>query len=525
MVHAQVVRPARSGGSSALKALRNPLYYTSYALLANTAGTSALGVAYWAVAAHFYNQQVVGRSAALISALILVTTFAQLNLATALPRFIPKAGRLAGKFITCSYGASSSAALIGGLLFVTILPRLSSHWQFLEDSLPLAVAFVMAAVLWEVFTLQDIALLSLRRPVLVPIENLAYGLLKLMMLVGVVSLLPSLGIFLSWVIPLAVTVPAVNWLIFRRYLKERYPAAPQGDLRAREVVRFASVDYIGSVLSQAYGSLLPLLVLSTLGAAANSNFYIAWTIASGLGLVASNFGTSLLVEGANAPHRLAGLTRGVLVRCMLITSVGAVLLTLAARPVLGIYGSKYALPGASLLALLAVGTIPSCIVVIAISLDRIAGRVGRGTLTRLVLTVLVLSGSWLLVRKEGVDGVALAWGGANLLVALVRFPTILSAARRRRGTVSRPIPARRPLAVRRPPVPESSPRPGSHRRGTTGRHRSGALQAERVAHVSRSVASRASYASTHSSALDPTGQTARALELLMSLGKEAGSPP
>jgi O-antigen/teichoic acid export membrane protein len=507
-----------------LKALRNPLYYTSYALLANTAGTSALGVAYWAVAAHFYSQQVVGRSAALISALILVTTFAQLNLATALPRFIPKAGRLAGKFIASSYGASSGAALVGGLLFVTVLPHLSSHWRFLQDSLALAVVFVIAGILWEVFTLQDIALLSLRRPVLVPVENLAYGLLKLLMLVGVVSLLPSAGIFLSWVVPLAVTVPAVNWLIFRRFLKERYPAAPAGELRAREVVRFASVDYVGSVLSQAYGNLLPLLVLSTLGAAANSNFYIAWTIAAGLGLVASNFGTSLLVEGAAAPHRLADLTRGVLVRCMVITTVGAALLGLGARYILAIYGAKYALHGASLLALLAVGTIPSCIVVIAVSLDRIAGRVGRGTLTRLVLTVLVLSGSWLLVGKVGVNGVAFAWGGANLVVALVRFPTILSAARRRRAAAPGPVLVRRPSAVRRPPVPESSPRPGSHRRGSAGRHRSGVLQAERSPHVRRSAASRAPYVSAHSGALDPDGQTARALELLMSLSKEAGSP-
>ena len=155
---------------------------------------------------------------------------------------------------------------------------------------------------------------------------------------------------------------------------------------------------------------MPLLVLSTLGAAANSNFYIAWTIAAGLGLVASNFGTSLLVEGAAAPHRLADLTRGVLVRCMVITTVGAVLLGLGARYILAIYGAKYAVHGATLLALLAVGTIPSCIVVIAVSLDRIAGRVGRGTLTRLVLTVLVLGGSWLLVGKVGVNGVAFAWG-------------------------------------------------------------------------------------------------------------------
>jgi O-antigen/teichoic acid export membrane protein len=527
MVHAQMARPVRNRGGSVFAVLRNPLYHTSYALLVNTVATTAVGMVYWAVAAHFYDQQVVGRSAALVSALLLVSTFAQLNLTTALPRFLPKAGRSAGKFIAYSYGASSCAALIGGLIFVTVLPRLSSQWQFVSDSLPLAIAFVAGAVVWEIFTLQDIVLLSLRRRVLVPIENFVYGISKLLMLVGIVLLLPSTGIFFSWVTPLAVTVPAVNWLIFRRYLKERDPVVP-GGLRAREVVRFASVDYIGSVLGQAYGSLLPLLVLSTLGAAANSSFYIAWSIASGLGLVASNFGTSLLVEGSAAPHRLAELTRGVLVRCIIIMSIGAALLGLAARPILDIYGSKYALHASSLLGLLAVGTIPSCIAIVAMSLDRIAGRVGRATLTRLVLTVLVLGGSWLLAKKDGIDGVAFAWAGANLVVALARFPTIVGAIRRRPGPTPIPIPTRRPLAVPPPSAAEPSQLPGLHRRPAAGRHRAGARRvdrAERAGHLPHPLAAPAACVPIPPKPLDSTGQTMQALELLLSLSKEIDFPP
>jgi O-antigen/teichoic acid export membrane protein len=471
----------------AFAALRDPLYRSSYALLANSAGTTVVGVAYWAVAAHFYSQQVLGRSAALVSALMLVSIFAQLNLGNALPRFIPHAGQSAAKFIASCYGASSTAALIGGLAFVAILPRLSSQWHFLRDSIPLTVAFIVAGIVWQVFTLQDIALLSLRRPVLVPVENFVYGVTKLAMLVGVVSLLPSTGIFLSWVVPLAITVPAVNWLIFRRYLKDRDRTAPSR-LRTREVVQFVSVDYVGSVLAQAYGSLLPLLVLSVLGAAANSSFYIAWTIASGLGLVASNFGMSLLIEGAAAPERLADLTRGVLVRCLAITSLGAVLLVLAGHPILDVYGSKYAAHTTALLALLAVGTIPSCLVSIAVSLDRIAGKVGRATLTRCVLTVLVLSGTWVLAKKVGIDGVALGWGGANLVVAASRFPTIAHAAKR-------------PATAHR------------------GRHRAD-QKARRLEHLSHPHAPGTAHAPEPSGAPELAAQTARALELLMSLSME-----
>lgn len=412
-----------------LGALKNPLYRSGYALVANTAGTTVVGVVFWAVAAHLYDRQAVGRSSALIAALILVSSLAQLNLINALPRFLPQAGRRAGRLIVYCYAASSIAALAGGLAFVTVLPRLNAQWQFVAGSAPLAALFVAAAVVWGVFALQDAALTGLHRAVIVPVENTAYGLFKLLLLVAVAGLLHSTGIFVAWVIPLAVTVPAVNWLIFRRYLKGRGDAAETAGLRAREVVRHASIDYVGALLSQAYGNLLPLLVLSILGAAANGDFYIAWTIGSGLQLVAANFATSLLVEGAAAPLRLAELTRGVLVRCAAITVPGAAVLILAAGPILSIYGAAYASRASFLLALLALACLPRCLVVVTWSLDRIAGRVGRAALTQLALTVLVLGGSWLLLRRLGIDGVGLAWLGGNLVVAIARFPTIARAGR------------------------------------------------------------------------------------------------
>lgn len=441
-------RPAHSRSGSVNAAQRSPLYRSGYALLINTAGTTAVGIVYWAVAAHLYDRQALGRSSALIAALMLVSSFAQLNLANTLPRFLPKAGRSAGKLIAQCYGASSLAAVVGGLIFVTVVPRLSSHWQFMGSSALLGIVFVISAVVWGVFALQDVALLSVRHSVVVPVENFVYGLCKLLVLVLVAWMLPSTGIFISWIIPLAITVPVVNWLIFRRYLKEREPSAGPSELRAGEVVRFASVDYLGSVLSQSYGNLLPLLVLSTLGAAANGSFYIAWTIISGLCLVGTNFATFILVEGAAAPHRLPELTRGALIRCIAVTTLGAGLLIVAAHPILDVYGSGYAGNTTSLLRLLSLGVIPSCLVVVALSLDRIAGRVGRATLTRLALTVLVLGGSWFLVRKLGTSGVAFAWGGANLVVAIARFPTIAGTIRRRTShSPGHPTPGRHRIVV------------------------------------------------------------------------------
>lgn len=414
----------------AVAALRSSSYRSGYALLVNTAGATALGFVYWAVAARLYSSTAVGRGSALVSALILVSSVAQLNLSKTLLRFLPRAGRRSGRLIVCGYAVSSAVALAVGLAVVLLLPVISPRWRFVADSPTLAVAFVTAVVLWGVFALQDAVLLSLRRPVLVPAENIVYGVVKLILMVGLASVLRAEGIFLSWVVPLALTIPAVNWLIFRRRLND-LNAFDAARVQPSEIVRFAFLDYLGALLGQATGNVPPLLVLSTLGPRANGDFYIAWTIASGLSLAAANFPTGLLAEAAAAPDRLSELTRGVLLRCALVAVPGAALLALASRPILSLYGPGYAEHGWALLSLLAAATIPSSLLAITFVLDRLSGRVGRLALIRLVLAVLVLGGSWLLLPRLGIDGVGVAYGAAVLLVALARLPAIAAAVRAR----------------------------------------------------------------------------------------------
>jgi O-antigen/teichoic acid export membrane protein len=415
-----------------LSELRNPLYRGGYLLIANTAGTSIIGAAYWAVAAHLYSPEALGRATALISALMLVSTLSQLNLSSTLTRFLPRLGsRSAGRLVNYSYLASAAAALLGGVIFVVVAPRLSSQWRFVGDSHFLSGLFIVAVVVWELFTLQDAALVGLQRAGAVPVENLVYGLLKLMLLVGGAVLLGSTDILASWIAPLVFLIPIINWLMFRRYLRERHPDDQVTALRLRHLARFASVDYAGLLFSQIAGNFIPLLVMSTLGATANGSFYIAGIITSGAVTVGLNFSTGLMVEGSASPERLAQLTRGVLRRCVLTMVPGTIALVLAARLIARLYGAGDATHTAFLLQLLAFSLFPCSIYGMACSLDRIAGKPSRAALTQLALAALSLGGSWLLLGRYGVSGVAVASVAADIVVAVVRVPTIVAAIRPR----------------------------------------------------------------------------------------------
>lgn len=458
-------RESRQRHGGVLSALGNPLYRSGYALIANVAGTTIVGLGFWAVATHLYSPRQVGEASALVAALVIVSSFAQLNLNNTLPRFLTQAGRRAGRLIGYGYAASTASGLVIALAVVTLLPALSPHWHFLGASVPLIVAFVAGTVVWGIFALQDYALLGLQRPLMVPLENTVYGVAKLLLLFGLASFLPSSGVFIAWVLPLAINVPAVNWLIFRRYLKDWEPGDYVATVRPRDIVKFSSVDYVGNLLSQTAGNLLPLLVLTVIGAAAAAAFYIAWTITTGLNLVANSFATSLLVQGSANVGKLGELTRGTVTRTLAVTLAGATVFGLGARLILGIYGNGYAIRASLLLGLLTAGSVFYGLLAVIFSIDRIVGRVGRATATRFALAILTLGGSSILLPRLGTDGVGIAWLGSNLLAAVVRIPTIFSASRLKAGESPARSGAGSPVALLG--LPTRSRPSGRHRRGTT----------------------------------------------------------
>ena len=461
---------SRNPAARVFSALRDPVYRGSYALVATTVGTNVIGAGYWAVAARLYGPETMGRAAALISALMLVATLSQLNLSSTLMRFLPQMGAMsAGRLIKLSYLASSLTALAGSVIFVTVLPRLSSEWHFVGDSAFLAVIFVVSVVVWEIFTLQDAVLVGLQHAVAVPIENVVYSLVKLALLVAAVKLLGSTDILLSWMPPLILLIPVINWLIFR-YLKDRSPHDTVPAVRVRHLARFAAVDYLGVIVGQITANALPLLVISVLGPVAAGSFYIVSLITSGVASVGINFSTGLLVEAAAAPDRLPEITRGALKRCVIIMGSATIVLFFGAPFILRVYVGSDATQEVVLLRLLAVAFLPFCIETIAFSLDRIAGRPIRATLSQLAIAVLILGGSWLLFGRLGLNAVGVAVLGADLAVALVRLPTVAAALRRHPGAIAQPTSAARQAAMRGSDAPARRNRP-PHRRDYSGRHR------------------------------------------------------
>lgn len=154
--HRGTDRPVSGRGNGSLF-LRN-----TYALVLNTGITGALGLGYWILAAHYYEDPDVGRGSAAISALMLLTGLVSANFAGTLNRFIPKTGKRTVHVVVFVYLLTSGvvAALAVALLFTLDLLGGPAYDILREPNMRLW--FISAAVVASVITVQDSVLTGLR---------------------------------------------------------------------------------------------------------------------------------------------------------------------------------------------------------------------------------------------------------------------------------------------------------------------------------------------------------------------------
>jgi O-antigen/teichoic acid export membrane protein len=421
------VRPVPAGPAPPAPArlrahLAHPLHANVYALTLNTVASSLLGVGYWVLAARLYPQEALGAGAAVVSTVLFLSNLAQLNLNGALSRFLPTAGRHAGRLVGSAYLASCAAAVLVGAAFLVAAPAVAPRLAVPDSDLLAGVAFVVAIAAWSVFTLQDSALTAARGALWVPVENAAFGVAKVVVLFLLAASVPDRGIALSWFLPVAVALVPVNLLLFRRLLprlRRSYEARPEAaGLPGRKVLlRFVTLDYAGYLFMQAGTNALPLLVTAALGARANAVFYVGWLLGTALELVAYHFGTSLTVESARDPARLPAYARQVLRRGLLLVGCGAAALVVAAPLLLGLFGTGYAGAADGVLRLFAAAVIPKLLIIVYVAACRLRRTVGRIVLVQAATTTVVLALASALMGPLGVTGVGVAYLAGQLLVA------------------------------------------------------------------------------------------------------------
>lgn len=407
--------------------LRLPLYRNGYALILGAATTSALGVAFWALATRFYSAEVVGASSAVISAMMLLAGVAVLSFSGVLVRFTPLAGTATRRLILMAYALSASASVVVGATFCWSIRLWAPALDFLGDDRRWTFAFVVAIVIWSLFSLQDSALTGLRQSIWIPIENTIFAAIKIVLLVLFGQLLPTWGIFAAWTVPVAVSLLPINYLIFRHLIPQHVQTngSRSGGLTPYAISRYVAGNYPGTLFYLASTTLLPLLVAQQVGVSATAYFFIPWMIVGGLMQVALNMTTSLTVEAVADQKQLGVYCYRALRQTARLVIPAVMLFVVGAAPLLSLFGRDYALEGATLLRLASLAALPNMLVMLYIAYARVKNRVGSLIFFQGVQALLLLGMSYLWLAHWGIVSIGLALLLTQSAVALLALSTDL----------------------------------------------------------------------------------------------------
>ncbi len=410
------------------------LFRNAYALMAATVMTSALGMAYWAVAARVYDTETVGRASAAVAAMLLVCNASQLNLSVGLMRFLPVSRGRERHLVLASYGVAACAAFLASGVFLLAAPQFSSQLRFLTDSGFLSLLFVAGVVVWVVFALQDAVLTGIRATLWVPVENLVFGVFKLALLIALASVATS-GILVSWVGSMIVMLIPVNWLIFRRLLPRTAVAEPDENMpAARTMVRFVGGDYVGTLLSHSSTTALPLLVIALAGPEESAVFFIAWTLSAALDFIATGTASSFLVEGSAQQDAVDTYRRAATRRATLLLLPVVVGISFFAVPLLRVFGPEY-VQARWAVVVLCLAALPRLFLLLQLAHFRVQRRVATVVRLQALACALMLGTSAVVLH---LDGGSVAVAGCWLLTESVVLAAALVSGRRH-VTVSAPL--------------------------------------------------------------------------------------
>jgi O-antigen/teichoic acid export membrane protein len=406
--------------------LRKSLTVNAAALMTATLATNALGLAFWAVAAHLRAPEIVGRAAAGVAALTLLATVCQLNLANVFIRLLPVAGRWSKRLIARGY-----LTVLGfGTLIAVVYSVTGIGVQVLSGGWTDRVLFVIAVDVLAVFALQDAVLTALRLTPYIPLENVTNAVLRMALIPLLISLPSASGVVLAWVIPAALAVIVVSCLLFGRVLP-RLADAPGSLPSRRRLLSFVAGEYVGNTCATATVQLIPLLILWRLGPAAAAYVTLPWLIWGGLTALMWNVSSSMVVEIAGAHARTDELLRRGLLLWGAIVLGALAVCVLGAHPLLAFAGPQYAAHGSALLRLVGLATPFYAVVALYSTLAWLDQRVWLLAGFLAVAGVTLLVATLVLLPHLGLAAVGWANLGTQAAAALVMAP--LAVRRLRRG--------------------------------------------------------------------------------------------
>ncbi len=395
-----------------------PLYRNALYLMTANIVNALLGFVFWIIVAKFYAAEDVGLASAAISATMLLASFSHLGLGTGLIKFLPRSGKNADSMINTCFTISTFISILVAVVFIAGLGLWSPTLLFIRQSPIYLAAFIAFTVAVALSTLIEATFVAQRRAGFIVAKNLIFNLLKLALPILLAVFFHSFGVFASWGVSMGIALAVSLFLFLPRIQRGYYPIFAIRKKVVNEMLPFSFTNYISSLLWAGTIYILPLMVVSLLGAKENAYFYIAWAVASLLFMLPTAISTSLFAEGSYDEETL-GFNTWRSLRLVFLILVPTVIVILAfADKLLLLFGGAYSENAAIPLRIMTLSSLPLAINIVYLAVKRVQMRLKLIIGLTAFVAVATLGLSYWLLPRIGIDGAGIAWLISQGLVAL-----------------------------------------------------------------------------------------------------------
>ncbi|BBY65360.1 lipopolysaccharide biosynthesis protein [Mycolicibacterium helvum] len=417
---ANLASPEQAGAPTSPAAGRN-MTVNSISLIISSLLTGVLGLVFWGAAGRLYPASEVGVAAALITSALMLSMLSMLSIDTIYERFLPLAGERTGSLIKWGYLTVAGTALLAGAALVAFGPR-----EELFESKWAMFCYPLLVMVLAVFTLLDKTAVGLGVTKWSAVKNLVHAVVKLGILFCLVWTGSGASIVLAWG-----ATAAVGTLFVLAAMRRRWRTHEQFRQSAALPVRSELLSYVGSSFGITslwiIGPLVvPLIIVSRFGAAANAHFAVTWAIINALYFAVHLVMSPFVAEVAAHPDKVGSLSVRMVQMMVVVSIAGALGLVLVGPFVLGIIGPDYQAQGSGLLTLAAVFVPLSAISAIYEGFARVRRKLTLMVVTRCIAAVAIVAGTLLITPHLGLIGVGWAYLAAEAIPAAILLPLVIS---------------------------------------------------------------------------------------------------
>lgn len=283
------------------KARASRVVHGSAWILVGLATQAVLGFAFWLLGARVASSAELGRASALFTAIQFVNFAAGMGLTVALARHAVSRSEESDALFGWALAAAVLASCAGGLAYLAVVDTPAT--QLVTGSHAERATFCAYVAGIGVGLLADVRLMAARRWRWLVGRYAIVGLLRLPLVLVDVAVAPDRWLFHLMLGPLALSGVLMVAVL---------PAIGAGSVRWRRpatlvpVARYAGVNWVATLASQAPQYVLPLVVANSVASSVNASFFLAWTVTGMVMLAPAAISQVLLVEGSHDPASGAG---------------------------------------------------------------------------------------------------------------------------------------------------------------------------------------------------------------------------